>query len=50
MEDIVLVDCLLSRGKGTKMEGGNGVRLSADWMGMDLADEMARIRKYHIYI
>ena len=44
------MDCILSRRKGTKTEGGNGVRLSADWMGMDLADERARIQKYHMDI
>ena len=45
VEDIVLSDRLLRRGKGTNVEGGNCVRLSPGWMGVDFIGKRVGIWK-----
>ena len=50
VEDIASADLLLRRGKGANVESGNGGRPSPGWMGMDLVDKRAGIRKSHTEI
>ena len=47
VEDIVLMDHLLRRGKGKNVEGSNGDKLSPGFMGVDLVDKRTGICLSH---
>ena len=47
VEEILLTDHILMRGKGINLEGSNGRRPSAGNMGMELVDKRVRLYQSH---